>query len=36
MKQQFKGLRVPVLEHPKLQDILLIPVIGPRFEIFSF
>uniref|UniRef100_A0A8D0EKU1 NOP2/Sun RNA methyltransferase 6 n=1 Tax=Strix occidentalis caurina TaxID=311401 RepID=A0A8D0EKU1_STROC len=34
IQKQFKGLCVPVLEHPKLQDILLIPVIGPRFEIF--
>ncbi|GAB0184752.1 tRNA (cytosine(72)-C(5))-methyltransferase NSUN6 [Grus japonensis] len=30
IQKQFKGLCVPVLEHPKLQDILLIPVIGPR------
>ncbi|NXF20534.1 NOP2 methyltransferase, partial [Rhodinocichla rosea] len=29
IQKQFKGLCVPVLEHPKLQDILLIPVIGP-------
>ncbi|XP_067147872.1 tRNA (cytosine(72)-C(5))-methyltransferase NSUN6 isoform X3 [Apteryx mantelli] len=29
-KMQFKGLCVPVLEHPEIQDILLIPVIGPR------
>ncbi|NXA71842.1 NOP2 methyltransferase, partial [Thryothorus ludovicianus] len=33
IQKQFKGLRVPVLEHPKLQDILLIPVIGPRREV---
>ncbi|NWR15219.1 NOP2 methyltransferase, partial [Emberiza fucata] len=30
IQKQFKGLCVPVLEHPKLEDILLIPVIGPR------
>uniref|UniRef100_A0A8C6YPZ7 NOP2/Sun RNA methyltransferase 6 n=1 Tax=Nothoprocta perdicaria TaxID=30464 RepID=A0A8C6YPZ7_NOTPE len=33
IQQQFKGLNVPVLEHPKIQDILLIPVIGPRHDI---
>ncbi|XP_061208130.1 tRNA (cytosine(72)-C(5))-methyltransferase NSUN6 isoform X3 [Neopsephotus bourkii] len=33
IQKQFKGLRVPVLEHPKLQDILLIPVIGPRRDL---
>ncbi|XP_048163426.1 tRNA (cytosine(72)-C(5))-methyltransferase NSUN6-like isoform X2 [Corvus hawaiiensis] len=31
--QKFKGLCVPVLEHPKLQDILLIPVVGPRRDL---
>ncbi|TFJ98555.1 tripartite motif-containing protein 72 [Platysternon megacephalum] len=31
--KQFKGLSVPVLQHPELQDILLIPVIGPRKEL---
>ncbi|NXT61091.1 NOP2 methyltransferase, partial [Chaetops frenatus] len=33
IQKQFKGLRIPVLEHPKLQDILLIPVIGPRRDL---
>ncbi|XP_015473210.1 tRNA (cytosine(72)-C(5))-methyltransferase NSUN6 isoform X2 [Parus major] len=33
---QFKGLSVPVLEHPKLQDILLIPVIGPRRDLKKY
>ncbi|NWI99082.1 NOP2 methyltransferase, partial [Crypturellus undulatus] len=33
IQQQFKGLNVPVLEHPEIQDILLIPVIGPRRDI---
>ncbi|NXH22652.1 NOP2 methyltransferase, partial [Bucco capensis] len=33
IQKQFKGLCVPVLEHPKLQDILLIPVIGPRRDV---
>ncbi|XP_029444597.1 putative methyltransferase NSUN6 isoform X3 [Rhinatrema bivittatum] len=27
---QFDGLNVPVLQHPRLLDVLLIPVIGPR------
>ncbi|MEE6466830.1 hypothetical protein FKM82_007064 [Ascaphus truei] len=27
---QFNGVRVPILQHPKLHDLLLIPVIGPR------
>ncbi|XP_065253803.1 tRNA (cytosine(72)-C(5))-methyltransferase NSUN6 [Emys orbicularis] len=31
--KQFKGLSVPVLQHPELQDILLIPVIGPRKDL---
>ncbi|XP_073190268.1 tRNA (cytosine(72)-C(5))-methyltransferase NSUN6 isoform X3 [Lepidochelys kempii] len=31
--KQFKGLSVPVLRHPELQDILLIPVIGPRKDL---
>ncbi|XP_067869544.1 tRNA (cytosine(72)-C(5))-methyltransferase NSUN6 isoform X2 [Heterodontus francisci] len=33
IQKQFKGLPmsdIPVLEHPKLPDVLLIPVIGPR------
>uniref|UniRef100_A0A8C9L9V7 Uncharacterized protein n=1 Tax=Pavo cristatus TaxID=9049 RepID=A0A8C9L9V7_PAVCR len=30
IQKQFKGICVPVLEHPQLQDILLIPAIGPR------
>ncbi|KAJ7408300.1 putative methyltransferase NSUN6 [Pitangus sulphuratus] len=33
IQKQFKGPYVPVLEHPKLQDILLIPVIGPRQDL---
>uniref|UniRef100_A0A8U7MCU8 NOP2/Sun RNA methyltransferase 6 n=1 Tax=Corvus moneduloides TaxID=1196302 RepID=A0A8U7MCU8_CORMO len=32
-KIQFKGLCVPALEHLKLQDILLIPVVGPRRDL---
>ncbi|XP_063525679.1 tRNA (cytosine(72)-C(5))-methyltransferase NSUN6 isoform X2 [Pongo pygmaeus] len=28
--QKFNGLSVPILQHPDLQDVLLIPVIGPR------
>ncbi|KAM6214241.1 tRNA (cytosine(72)-C(5))-methyltransferase NSUN6 [Rhynchocyon petersi] len=31
--KQFNGLSVPILQHPDLQDILLIPVIGPRKNI---
>ncbi|XP_008568038.1 PREDICTED: putative methyltransferase NSUN6 [Galeopterus variegatus] len=30
LQKQFNGLSVPILQHPDLQDILLIPVIGPR------
>ncbi|XP_032205444.1 tRNA (cytosine(72)-C(5))-methyltransferase NSUN6 isoform X3 [Mustela erminea] len=30
LQKQFNGLNVPVLQHPDLQDVLLIPVIGPR------
>ncbi|NXN95966.1 NSUN5 methyltransferase, partial [Rhinopomastus cyanomelas] len=33
IQKQFKGQHVPVLEHPKLQDILLIPVTGPRTDL---
>ncbi|NWY15980.1 NOP2 methyltransferase, partial [Aphelocoma coerulescens] len=33
IQKQFKGLCVPVLEHPKLQDVLLIPVVGPRRDL---
>ncbi|XP_009671974.2 tRNA (cytosine(72)-C(5))-methyltransferase NSUN6 isoform X2 [Struthio camelus] len=33
IQKQFKGLCIPVLEHPEIQDILLIPVIGPRRDI---
>ncbi|XP_047377000.1 tRNA (cytosine(72)-C(5))-methyltransferase NSUN6 isoform X1 [Sciurus carolinensis] len=33
LKKQFNGLIVPVLQHPDLQDVLLIPVIGPRKNI---
>ncbi|XP_011517689.1 tRNA (cytosine(72)-C(5))-methyltransferase NSUN6 isoform X9 [Homo sapiens] len=32
-KEQFNGLSVPILQHPDLQDVLLIPVIGPRKNI---
>ncbi|XP_042636278.1 tRNA (cytosine(72)-C(5))-methyltransferase NSUN6 [Orycteropus afer afer] len=31
--QKFNGLSVPVLQHPDLQEVLLIPVIGPRKDI---
>ncbi|XP_063094044.1 tRNA (cytosine(72)-C(5))-methyltransferase NSUN6 isoform X7 [Cavia porcellus] len=31
--QKFNGLSVPVLQHPDLEDVLLIPVIGPRKNI---
>lgn len=30
LQKQFNGLNVPILQHPDLQDVLLIPVIGPR------
>ncbi|XP_005653863.1 putative methyltransferase NSUN6 isoform X2 [Sus scrofa] len=30
LQKQFNGLSFPVLQHPDLQDVLLIPVIGPR------
>ncbi|OXB84683.1 UNVERIFIED_CONTAM: hypothetical protein H355_001160 [Colinus virginianus] len=33
IQKQFKGISVPVLEHPQLQDILLIPSIGPRQDL---
>nr|XP_023488098.1 putative methyltransferase NSUN6 isoform X2 [Equus caballus] len=33
LQKQFNGLSVPVLQHPDLQDVLLIPVIGPRKNI---
>uniref|UniRef100_A0A493U2J3 NOP2/Sun RNA methyltransferase 6 n=1 Tax=Anas platyrhynchos platyrhynchos TaxID=8840 RepID=A0A493U2J3_ANAPP len=33
IQKQFKGICVPVLEHPELQDILLIPAIGPRQDL---
>ncbi|XP_037014197.2 tRNA (cytosine(72)-C(5))-methyltransferase NSUN6 isoform X4 [Artibeus jamaicensis] len=33
LQKQFNGLSVPVLQHPGLQDVLLIPVIGPRKNI---
>uniref|UniRef100_A0A8C9PP76 NOP2/Sun RNA methyltransferase 6 n=2 Tax=Marmotini TaxID=337730 RepID=A0A8C9PP76_SPEDA len=32
LKKQLNGLIVPVLQHPDLQDVLLIPVIGPSYE----
>ncbi|KAM5283969.1 tRNA (cytosine(72)-C(5))-methyltransferase NSUN6 isoform 2-T3 [Hipposideros larvatus] len=31
--QKFNGLSVPILQHPDLQDVLLIPVVGPRKNI---
>ncbi|XP_036109797.1 tRNA (cytosine(72)-C(5))-methyltransferase NSUN6 isoform X2 [Molossus molossus] len=33
LQKQFNGLSVPVIQHPDLQDVLLIPVIGPRRNI---
>ncbi|GAB5573328.1 tRNA (cytosine(72)-C(5))-methyltransferase NSUN6 isoform X1 [Prionailurus iriomotensis] len=33
LRKQFNGLSVPILQHPDLQDVLLIPVIGPRRNI---
>ncbi|XP_036315335.1 tRNA (cytosine(72)-C(5))-methyltransferase NSUN6 isoform X3 [Pipistrellus kuhlii] len=33
LHKQFNGLSVPILQHPDLQDVLLIPVIGPRKDI---
>lgn len=33
LRKQFNGLSVPVLQHPDLQDVLLIPVLGPRRNI---
>ncbi|XP_023078913.1 tRNA (cytosine(72)-C(5))-methyltransferase NSUN6 isoform X1 [Piliocolobus tephrosceles] len=33
LQKQFNGLSVPILQHPDLQDLLLIPVIGPRKNI---
>ncbi|KAL4699005.1 hypothetical protein H8959_011662 [Pygathrix nigripes] len=33
LQKQFNGLSLPILQHPDLQDILLIPVIGPRKNI---
>ncbi|XP_004605538.2 tRNA (cytosine(72)-C(5))-methyltransferase NSUN6 isoform X1 [Sorex araneus] len=33
LHKQYNGLSVPVLQHPDLQDVLLIPVIGPRKNI---
>ncbi|EHH64598.1 Putative methyltransferase NSUN6 [Macaca fascicularis] len=30
LQKQFNGLSVPILQHPDLQDVLLIPVIGPK------
>ncbi|XP_027261069.1 tRNA (cytosine(72)-C(5))-methyltransferase NSUN6 isoform X3 [Cricetulus griseus] len=33
LQKQFRGLRVPVLQHPTLPDVLLIPVTGPRRNI---
>ncbi|XP_027703610.1 putative methyltransferase NSUN6 isoform X2 [Vombatus ursinus] len=33
INKQFNGLSVPILQHPDVQDVLLIPVIGPRKNI---
>ncbi|XP_054114474.1 tRNA (cytosine(72)-C(5))-methyltransferase NSUN6 isoform X2 [Callithrix jacchus] len=33
LQKQLNGLSIPILEHPDLQDVLLIPVIGPRKNI---
>ncbi|ELW47391.1 putative methyltransferase NSUN6 isoform X2 [Tupaia chinensis] len=33
LQKQFNGISIPILQHPDLQDILLIPVIGPRKNI---
>nr|XP_044990892.1 tRNA (cytosine(72)-C(5))-methyltransferase NSUN6 isoform X3 [Jaculus jaculus] len=33
LEKQFNGLQVPVLQHPDLPDVFLIPVIGPRKNI---
>ncbi|XP_004716070.1 tRNA (cytosine(72)-C(5))-methyltransferase NSUN6 isoform X2 [Echinops telfairi] len=33
LQKQFPGLRVPVLQHPDLPEVLLIPVLGPRRNI---
>ncbi|XP_038611581.1 tRNA (cytosine(72)-C(5))-methyltransferase NSUN6 [Tachyglossus aculeatus] len=33
IQKQFPGLSIPVLQHPDLQDVLLIPVIGPRKDV---
>ncbi|XP_074180937.1 tRNA (cytosine(72)-C(5))-methyltransferase NSUN6 isoform X1 [Rhinolophus sinicus] len=33
LQKQLNGLSVPILQHPDLQDVLLIPVIGPRKNI---
>ncbi|XP_058914323.1 tRNA (cytosine(72)-C(5))-methyltransferase NSUN6 isoform X1 [Kogia breviceps] len=33
LQKQFNGLSFPILQHPDLRDVLLIPVIGPRNHI---
>ncbi|XP_032099835.1 tRNA (cytosine(72)-C(5))-methyltransferase NSUN6 isoform X1 [Sapajus apella] len=33
LQKQLNGLSIPILQHPDLQDVLLIPVIGPRKNI---
>ncbi|XP_049633753.1 tRNA (cytosine(72)-C(5))-methyltransferase NSUN6 [Suncus etruscus] len=33
LQKQYNGFSVPILDHPDLQDVLLIPVIGPRKNI---
>uniref|UniRef100_A0A8C0W0D5 Uncharacterized protein n=1 Tax=Castor canadensis TaxID=51338 RepID=A0A8C0W0D5_CASCN len=32
LQKQFNELSIPVLQHPDLPDVLLIPVIGPSYE----
>ncbi|CAH7292335.1 Nsun6 [Phodopus roborovskii] len=32
LQKQFSGFSVPVLQHPALPDVLLIPVTGPSFS----
>uniref|UniRef100_A0A2K6V869 NOP2/Sun RNA methyltransferase 6 n=1 Tax=Saimiri boliviensis boliviensis TaxID=39432 RepID=A0A2K6V869_SAIBB len=33
LQKQLNGLSIPILQHPDLQDVLLIPVVGPRKNI---
>nr|XP_048316645.1 tRNA (cytosine(72)-C(5))-methyltransferase NSUN6 isoform X4 [Myodes glareolus] len=32
LQKQFSGFSIPVLQHPALPDVLLIPVTGPSYE----